>query len=1098
MKLPGHRSLKFVSLITVIFAVPFLMVANPFAQTKLRLPSRTGHVNDFAGVVEESTKQRLESVLANVKQRSGIEFALATVETTGAQDIFDFSRQLAHDWNVGAGNSIKKSLLLVVSTNDKTMFIQFSKSVQRELPEGILGEMSQRMRSLVGSGQFGEGISDGVQYFVSKLSKKIGFSLEEIDKSLPVASVEIPAHVDSTAARSTDEAGPAVTTPVKLSKPRDQIAAPPRTIASRKASTPVDDEAEAEEVELTLTLPVDQRVVKLKEFLDTHPNSKARSRALELLVSAHAALGDRLLKSGDGAGGIEQLMLAIDEAPADTSEKLFSGVIAQIPLNLYLRGERVAAFKAAQNIEGKFGRDPKRLLAIAGFFLGIEQGDEAARIAGLAVSLAPDMAEAHHALGLGLHISLRLDDASSEYKRALQLDPNSKGTRRSLADLSRAAGKAEEALALYREQLAADPTDKAARAGLVLSLLDLGRTEEGNKELAAALQDDPRNLALLTGAAYWFAAHNDTERALELARKAVEIEPRYTWSQISLARALTGQKRPLDAERAIRFARQYGKFPTLEYELANVLSALGLYDEAAEVLRQSFTFRDGQIQARLAGRVPAQAAGFIELLAAERQASIFQFAPADSTNNSKILKALLAFAIATNQQTDNDKVDEATAVAAAQAFASGDDDMRVYRELYAASRLLRKGVGLQTAYELAEAARNGVEAALNIPAVTVAVQADELREIRARAIASGGTPDIAVAPRNVLSNILRGRIEDLSGWALFNQDKTSEAVEHLKRAANVLPEGTPSWRTSLWHLGAALDQAGSRDEALGYYIKSYNSGEPDAARHAVIEQLYRKINGSLQGLDDKIGAAPATASLNLPSPAVAEAVATNTSPEAATPTPTAAETPTPLASPEATVAPAVESSARATPSPETPATARSESTPTPDSAASPSPAAEGSAVAHEAVRNAEIPASPTPTPTPISQADAAPAETPAPAAPSVLATPQPTPSPDSESSQPQEPAVLRATLKITGRVKDGSNNGIANVVVVLISPRGTVLTSTTDAEGNYSFAVSPWQRGYRIIPSSEGFTFEPFDKVLPSLSSDQKDVDFVGAPSRAP
>ena len=304
MKQPCHRVLKLVLLITVIFAFLFCTVANPFAQTKLRLPSRSGHVNDFAGVVEESTKQRLESILANVKQRSGIEFDLATVETTGSQDIFNFSRQLAHDWNVGAGNSIKKSLLLVVSTNDKAMFIQFSKSAQRELPEGILGEMSQRMRPLVGSGQFGEGISDGVQYFVIKLSKKIGFSLEEIDKSLAIASLENPAHVDSSVAKPTDEAGPVGTPPIKLSKTRGQLVASTRTIASRKVNTQAEDEAEAEEVELTLTLPVDQRVGKLKEFIDTHPNSKARSRPLELLVSAHADLGDRLLKIGDGAGGI--------------------------------------------------------------------------------------------------------------------------------------------------------------------------------------------------------------------------------------------------------------------------------------------------------------------------------------------------------------------------------------------------------------------------------------------------------------------------------------------------------------------------------------------------------------------------------------------------------------------------------------------------------------------------------------------------------------------------------------------------------------------------------------------------------------------------
>ena len=315
----------------------------------------------------------------------------------------------------------------------------------------------------------------------------------------------------------------------------------------------------------------------------------------------------------------------------------------------------------------------------------------------------------------------------------------------------------------------------------------------------------------------------------------MNIEPRYTWSQIAAARALIGKKRPLEAERAIRFARQHGKFPTLDYELANVLASAGLYQEAAEVLMDSFRLKDGQIETRLAGRVSSRAPSFIELLAPERRASIFQFAPADNASNAAMLKALLAFATATNDSDANDKLDETLAANAAREFSAGDDDMRVYRQLYAASRLLRKGIALQTVYELTEAARSSVESALDIPAVTVAVQADEYREIRARAIAKNATPDISEAPRNVLANILHGRIEDLAGWSLLNQNKTGAAIEHLKRAVNILPERTPLWRSALWRLATAHEQAGNHREALGSYIKSYNSGDPDPTRRAVIE-----------------------------------------------------------------------------------------------------------------------------------------------------------------------------------------------------------------------------------------------------------------------
>ena len=88
----------------------------------------------------------------------------------------------------------------------------------------------------------------------------------------------------------------------------------------------------------------------------------------------------------------------------------------------------------------------------------------------------------------------------------------------------------------------------------------------------------------------------------------------------------------------------------------------------------------------------------------------------------------------------------------------------------------------------------------------------------------------------------------------------------------------------------------------------------------------------------------------------------------------------------------------------------------------------------------------------------------------------------------------RTIVRITGRVRDSNNNPLANVVVVLISPQGTVLASTTDDQGNYSFTVAPSPHSYRIIPSRDGFNFEPVDRVLPVVSDDQKELDFIGRP----
>ena len=1083
MKLQPYRkaALLFVSCITAALLLAFGATQN--AQTTVQLPARTGHINDFAHVIDEASRQQLENTLENLKQKTGLQFDVVTIETTSGQDIFDFSQQLAQSWKVVGRSSTGKNLLLVLSVNEKTSFTQFSKAAQSSLPEGVLGEVSQRLRGYLNSGRVAEGVSESIDYFIAAIAHNRGLTAGDLNA--PVAST-----TPSPAATETQlEVAPSPQVSpeaVAVVTPRDLTTSPP-IVRPRSAVNTASDEAEAEDVELTLTLPAAARVTALKKFLDTHHDSNAKPRALELLISSYAAFGDELLRKGDSASGVEQLLLAISEAPLASSDKLFAGVISQIPLNLYLRGERAAADNAARNIVAKFGADPNRLLSVAGFYIAIERGEEARQIAMQATKLAPELAAAHQTLGLALHVSLRLDEAAEEYKRALELDPKSKAARRGLADLRRAFGKDEEALALYREQLAADATDKGSRAGLVISLLDLGRTDEARTELESALKADPQNLPLLSSAAYWFAAHKENDLAIALGNKAVEIEPRYTWSHVAVARALIAQRNPLAAEGVIRFARQYGKFPTLDYELANALVSAGLYDEAAEVLTQTFRLNNDKIETRLGGRIAAQAANFIELLTPERQASLFQLTAADSESSTKFLKDLLVFTTAINPATE--PINEQAAVTAAKEFASGNDASRAHRELYAASRLLQKGIGFQTAYELAEAARTSADAALTVPEVTLAVQADEYREIRARAIAAGGTPDIVAAPPNILSNILRGHIEDTSGWALFNLDKLDEAVEHLNRAVNILPTGTPGLRASQWHLGAALERQGKNEEAISSYIKSYSAAGPDPVRRAVIERLYRRTNGSLEGLDERIGGASTAAVSETPTARdETKATTPDASPEKATniAQPTISEpAPSPSASPEViTPAPSPEI---ATPSP-TPSTEVITATPSPSpEVATPSPTPEVATPSPTPQVKEESQPSPTPTPEPV----AAPSPTPV-----AESTPATTPSPE---TKPVETVVnTPATFTVAGLVKGADDKGLANVVVVLISSQGTVLTTTTDDSGNYSFTVAPSDRGYRIIPSRDGFTFEPVDKLLPGVSGDVKELNFTGTANRKP
>jgi tetratricopeptide (TPR) repeat protein len=454
---------------------------------------------------------------------------------------------------------------------------------------------------------------------------------------------------------------------------------------------------------------------------------------------------------------------------------------------------------------------------------------------------------------------------------------------------------------------------------------------------------------------------------------------------------LVAQKRHFEAENALRLAQQYGTFPTLSYELATVLAALGRYEEAGLELARTFTLKDGKVGALLAGRREVYQDDFTQLLSPERRAAMFQPQAADSEANALQLKHLLALHRALYPK--DLKYNEAELESAAQAFGNGRGEMAAFRQLYAAQRLRQINLGAKTVSLLMEAAPYGLDAALDQPYAVVAVVSDDW--LRLRQSPQFTNVPLAMTPtqRTSLSRILRGRVEEMSGWAFLAQGNTDEALIRFQRADTVLPRDTVWWRSNQWHKGQALEAKGKPEEALEAYINGYLRTTPDPFRRATIERLYRQVKGSTEGLDEKIGPAPVIA-VATPAPAATETPAPTPAAPESTATPEVAPTPAAKTetTPENTPAPA------ATPSP------AAQVTPTPAAEASPSPSPEATPAASPTVET-------TPTPTPESKPEVTPAPTPEasptpankePEAPDAKPTPtpevSPTPTPTPEAS----------------------------------------------------------------------------------------------------
>ncbi|HKZ01643.1 MAG TPA: TPM domain-containing protein [Pyrinomonadaceae bacterium] len=148
------------------------------------LPEPFTPIVDNANVIDLETRERLETIYTNLKQRADIEFAVVTVPTTGDLDIFDYSLAVARGWGIGSKESEKNGLLLLVAINDRKYFTQVSRHLEGDLPDGVVGQIQrQRLVPQFRNRNYSQGIYDTVQGYLATLAEKRGFSVDGIDLS---------------------------------------------------------------------------------------------------------------------------------------------------------------------------------------------------------------------------------------------------------------------------------------------------------------------------------------------------------------------------------------------------------------------------------------------------------------------------------------------------------------------------------------------------------------------------------------------------------------------------------------------------------------------------------------------------------------------------------------------------------------------------------------------------------------------------------------------------------------------------------------------------------------------------------------------------
>lgn len=151
----------------------FAQSGSEFSLNTSPLPAPTSPISDYVGVFDPAAKAALEKRVIDYKTATGVELAVAVVNSTGDRPILEYSLAVARGWGIGSKEDDNPSALLFVAIDDRKYFTQVSRDLEDELPDGLVGSLQRQfLVPEFRNRNYAKGISDTIEAYIRTIDAR--------------------------------------------------------------------------------------------------------------------------------------------------------------------------------------------------------------------------------------------------------------------------------------------------------------------------------------------------------------------------------------------------------------------------------------------------------------------------------------------------------------------------------------------------------------------------------------------------------------------------------------------------------------------------------------------------------------------------------------------------------------------------------------------------------------------------------------------------------------------------------------------------------------------------------------------------------------
>ena len=140
--------------------------------------SPQGYVNDFAGVLDADSRQKLTALGQELDQKVGAQIAVVTVRTLEGDSVQNFANRLFQKWGVGPKGK-DRGVMILLAVGEHQYWVEVGDGLEPVLPDGKVGGFGRELVPLLRQNQYGAALLQITTQVAGVIAQDRGITLSQ-------------------------------------------------------------------------------------------------------------------------------------------------------------------------------------------------------------------------------------------------------------------------------------------------------------------------------------------------------------------------------------------------------------------------------------------------------------------------------------------------------------------------------------------------------------------------------------------------------------------------------------------------------------------------------------------------------------------------------------------------------------------------------------------------------------------------------------------------------------------------------------------------------------------------------------------------------